>query len=55
MSSKKQIKRENIDFNAESAPAQDIAELQEQIKQLQMEVDVLKEALNLLKKTPASI
>ena len=27
MSSKKQIKRENIDFNAESAPAQDIAEL----------------------------
>lgn len=52
MSSKKQIKRENIDFNAESAPAQDIAELQEQIKQLQMEVDVLKEALNLLKKRP---
>lgn len=52
MSSKKQIKRENIDFNAESAPAQDIAELQEQIKQLQMEVDVLKEALNLLKKDP---
>lgn len=27
-------------------------ELQEQIKQLQMEVDVLKEALNLLKKRP---
>ena len=52
MSSKKQIKRENTDFNAESAPAQDIAELQEQIKQLQMEVDVLKEALNLLKKDP---
>ena len=52
MSSKKQIKRENIDFNAESTPAQDIAELQEQIKQLQMEVDVLKEALNLLKKDP---
>ena len=52
MSSKKQIKRENIDFNAESAPAQDIAELQEQIKQLQMEADVLKEALNLLKKDP---
>ena len=36
----------------ESAPAQDIAELQEQIKQLQMEVDVLKEALNLFKKDP---
>lgn len=52
MSSKKQIKRENIDFNAESAPAQDISELQDQIKQLQMEVDVLKEALNLLKKDP---
>ena len=52
MSSKKQIKRENIDFNTESAPAQGISELQEQIKQLQMEVDVLKEALNLLKKDP---
>lgn len=50
MSSKKQIKRENIDFNAESVPVQDISELQDQIKQLQMEVDVLKEALNLLKK-----
>lgn len=55
MSSKKQIKRGSIDFHLESAPVQDIAELQEQIKQLQMEVDVLKEALNLLKKTPASI
>lgn len=52
MSSKKQIKRENIDFNTESAPAQGISELQVQIKQLQMEVDVLKEALNLLKKDP---
>ena len=52
MSSKKQIKRENIDFNTKSMPAQDISELQEQIKQLQMEVDVLKEALNLLKKDP---
>lgn len=30
----------------------DISELQDQIKQLQMEVDVLKEALNLLKKDP---
>lgn len=52
MSSKKQIKREHIDFNTESVPPQDISELQEQIKQLQMEVDVLKEALNLLKKDP---
>lgn len=52
MSSKKQIKRENIDFNTESAPAQGISELQDQINQLQMEVDVLKEALNLLKKGP---
>ena len=48
MSSKKQIKRENT----ESAPAQGISELQDQIKQLQMEVDVLKETLNLLKKDP---
>lgn len=55
MSSKKQIKRENIDFNTEPSKQQEISELQEQIKQLQMEVDVLKEALNLLKKTPASI
>ena len=52
MSSKKQIKRENIDFNTKSIPAHDISELQEQIKQLQMKVDVLKEALNLLKKDP---
>ena len=52
MSSKKQIKRENIDFNIEHSKQQDISELQEQIKQLQMEVDVLKEALNLLKKDP---
>ena len=52
MSSKKQIKREDINFQVESTPVQDIAELQEQIKQLQMEVDVLKEALNLLKKDP---
>ena len=52
MSSKKQIKRENIDFNTEPLKQQDISELQEQIKQLQMEVDVLKEALNLLKKDP---
>ncbi|MGN0107307.1 MAG: transposase [Hominilimicola sp.] len=55
MSSKKQIKRENIDFNTEPSKQQDISELQEQIKQLQMEVDVLKETLNLLKKTPASV
>lgn len=52
MSPKKQIKRENIDFNTEPSKQQEISELQEQIKQLQMEVDVLKEALNLLKKDP---
>ena len=52
MSSKKQIKRENIDFNTEPSKQQEISELQEQIKQLQMEVNVLKEALNLLKKDP---
>ena len=52
VSSKKQIKRENIDFNTEPSKQQEISELQEQIKQLQMEVDVLKEALNLLKKDP---
>lgn len=52
MSSKKQIKREKIDFNAESVPQSEISDLQDQIKQLQMEVDVLKEALNLLKKDP---
>lgn len=52
MSSKKQIKRENIDFNTKPSKQQEISELQEQIKQLQMEVDVLKEALNLLKKDP---
>ena len=54
MSSKKQIKRENIDFNTEPSKQQEISELQEQIKQLQMEVDVLKEALNLLKKDPGN-
>ncbi len=41
MSSKKQIKRENIDFNIEPSKQQD---------KLQMEVDILKEALGLLKK-----
>ena len=50
LSSKKQIKRENIDFNVEPSEQQDISELQDQIKQLQMEVDILKEALGLLKK-----
>ena len=39
MSSKKQIK-EKIDFNTEPSKQQEISELQEQIKQLQMEVDV---------------
>lgn len=34
MSSKKQIKRENVDFNTEPSKQQDISELQEQIKQL---------------------
>ena len=52
MSSKKQIKRENIDFKTTPSDQQDITELQNEIKQLQMEVDVLKEALNLLKKDP---
>jgi len=52
MSSKKQIKRENVDFDTKSSKDSNISELQEQIKQLQMEVDVLKEALNLLKKDP---
>lgn len=52
MSSKKQIKRENIDVNAENTSANEISELRGQMKQLQMEVDVLKEALNLLKKDP---
>ena len=32
MSSKKQIKRENIDFNTEPSKQQEISELQEQIK-----------------------
>lgn len=52
MSSNKQIKRENIDFKTTPSEQQDIAELQNEIKQLRMEVDVLKEALNLLKKDP---
>ena len=52
MSSKKQIKRENIDFKTTPSEQQDITELQNEIEQLRMEVDVLKEALNLLKKDP---
>lgn len=52
MSDKKQIKRETIDFDKEDIKEQNISNLQEQINQLQMEVDVLKEALNLLKKDP---
>lgn len=56
MSSKKQIKREPIDIDTQSpnnmstSTNPGISELQEQMKQLQMEVDVLKETLNLLKK-----
>lgn len=50
MTSKKQIKRKDIDFNSQNTSSNEISELQSQIKQLQMEVDVLKEALNLLKK-----
>lgn len=50
MSSKKQIKRESMNFEIEDFKNIDTIELQEQIKRLQMEVDVLKEALNLLKK-----
>ena len=52
MSSKKQIKREEMDFNTESPKEQNIADLQAQINNLQMEIDVLKEALNILKKDP---
>lgn len=47
MSSKKQIKRENMDFNTKPSKRQYISELQEQINQLQMEVDIQKEALGL--------
>lgn len=56
MSSKKQIKRETIDINIQSSnnisasTNATISELQEQMNQLKMEVDVLKETLNLLKK-----
>lgn len=50
MSSKKHIKREEINFNVNTPKEQNLTELQEQIKQLQMEVDVLKETLNILKK-----
>lgn len=46
MSDKKQIKRETIDFDKEDIKKQNVSNLQEQINQLQMEVDVLKEALN---------
>lgn len=52
MSSKKQIKREEINFNDNIPKEQNLTEFQEQIKQLQMEVDVLKETLNILKKDP---
>lgn len=50
MSSKKQIKREPMNVNDNNLKEQNFLELQDQIKQLQMEVDVLKETLNLLKK-----
>jgi TolA-binding protein len=50
ISSKKHTKRGNIDFDTKPPQYPNIAELQGQIKQLQMEVDVLREALNLLKK-----
>lgn len=50
MASKKHIKREEINFNVNTPKEQNLTELQEQIKQLQMKVDVLKGTLNILKK-----
>lgn len=51
MSSKKQIKREELDFEKQNT-ALNTSEMQEQINKLQMEVDILKETLNILKKDP---
>ena len=42
MSSKKQIKIENIDFNVKSVPKAEISDLQDQTRQLKMEVDAMK-------------
>ena len=34
---------------------EDIAELKAQMQEMQMQIDILKETINVLKKTPASI
>ena len=34
---------------------EDIAELKAQVQEMQMQIDILKETINVLKKTPASI
>lgn len=38
-----------------TASAPDLAQLQTQIRDMQMEIDILKETINVLKKAPASI
>lgn len=55
MSSKKNIKRKSLVQNPipEPLPLEVSIDVQNQIKKLQMEVDILKETINVLKKTPA--
>ena len=52
----KNIKPDTLtEGSSSSASAPDIAQLQTQIRAMQMEIDILKETINVLKKTPASI
>lgn len=41
--------------SSSTVSAPDLAQLQAQIRDMQMEIDILKETINVLKKTPASI
>ena len=45
----------NTLIEGSTAPASDITQLQAQIKDMQMEIDILKETINVLKKPPESI
>ncbi len=56
LANNKNIKPQTLtEGSAAPASSPDLIQLQSQIKNMQMEIDILKETINVLKKTPASI
>ena len=53
MPSSKKITREKfLDTPPKSIPDSDVSEMQKKIKELELDVDILKETINILKKDP---